>query len=458
MAEVSGLDMVREIIGQINNLKRLVTINGKKYKWDGKKYVRAVDGKTFTRKELVSFVKDERFRAPGTDNPRKDPSRPKKQNLGDRLKSKAKGVERHSAKTAKTVANKADKLNQNIQLRIADVDPEIKKRANIKRNLNIRRDWQQFKPNISWKDLVKPKNLAKGLKGFGIGWAADEALTFAGDQLIINPVKRMVKSQIGAEHLTIAEYNKYNEEMMALARAGKLDRNTNEGLKNWIELRDKYKVDGGIQTQDELKAILASRQAENQTASAFTPGFSHLRQSRFSDSVKDNQNNLLKITGFDPTTNYLDNPVGEVNSQLNIRDAFGLPPRSSSSTSTSQDTSGSTSDLGPWNPDLNYTKDNSSNNSDLGPWNSDLNYTDQKGDNKSENKTLWEYIKPGMSERQIQSQINALRRKRNKASDAMKIRRLERELAIKRGYGNLNADRVNQLLNNPVTQRELEES
>ena len=64
MAEVSGLDMVREIIGQINNLRRLVTINGKKYKWDGKKYVRAVDGKTFTKKELTSFVKNQKFTAP----------------------------------------------------------------------------------------------------------------------------------------------------------------------------------------------------------------------------------------------------------------------------------------------------------------------------------------------------------------------------------------------------------
>ena len=65
MAEVSGLDMVREIIGQINNLRRLVTINGKKFKWDGKKYVRAVDGKTFTKKELTSYVKDQKFTAPG---------------------------------------------------------------------------------------------------------------------------------------------------------------------------------------------------------------------------------------------------------------------------------------------------------------------------------------------------------------------------------------------------------
>ena len=79
MAELSGLDMVREIIGQINNLRRLVTINGKKYKWDGKKYVRAVDGKKFTKKELTSFVKDQKFTAPEV---------PKKEKPNTKLKVK----------------------------------------------------------------------------------------------------------------------------------------------------------------------------------------------------------------------------------------------------------------------------------------------------------------------------------------------------------------------------------
>ena len=147
MAEVSGLDMVREIIGQINNLRRLVTINGKKFKWDGKKYVRAVDGKKFTKKELVSYVKDERFRAPGTDNPRKDPSRPQKQNLGDKLKSKTKSITSNIKKTSSQALNQGNKLLQNAKLRIGQPNPTSTKTNALKMNKYMR-------PNVTGKKGV----------------------------------------------------------------------------------------------------------------------------------------------------------------------------------------------------------------------------------------------------------------------------------------------------------------
>ena len=116
MAEVSGLDMVREIIGQINNLRRLVTINGKKFKWDGKKYVRAVDGKTFTKKELVSFVKDEKFEAPKVPDPKKVE---RNKSLKTKIKDKAKSVT-SNIKNTKPQYNK-DAINRplaNLKLRI----------------------------------------------------------------------------------------------------------------------------------------------------------------------------------------------------------------------------------------------------------------------------------------------------------------------------------------------------
>lgn len=147
MAEVSGLDMVREIIGQINNLRRLVTINGKKFKWDGKKYVRAVDGKKFTKKELVSYVKDEKFRAPGTDNPRKDPSRPQKQNLGDKLKSKTKSITSNIKKTSSQALNQGNKLLQNAKLRIGQPNPTSTKTNALKMNKYMR-------PNVTGKKGV----------------------------------------------------------------------------------------------------------------------------------------------------------------------------------------------------------------------------------------------------------------------------------------------------------------
>lgn len=72
MAEVSGLDMVREIIGQINNLRKLVTIGGKQYKWDAanKKYKSVKDGKVFTRPQLIDYVKNQKFTAPKVPKPK----------------------------------------------------------------------------------------------------------------------------------------------------------------------------------------------------------------------------------------------------------------------------------------------------------------------------------------------------------------------------------------------------
>tara|TARA_A100000164_G_C21888609_1_gene764137 strand:- start:544 stop:1506 length:963 start_codon:yes stop_codon:yes gene_type:complete len=135
MAEVSGLDMVREIIGQINNLRRLVTINGKKFKWDGKKYVRAVDGKKFTKKELVSFVKDEKFTAPKTPKARKGELKVdgktvyKKRDVAGDLKSKAKGLKSKALKIGKQGLNKGNQVLQNAKLRINPNPSEVTRRA-----------------------------------------------------------------------------------------------------------------------------------------------------------------------------------------------------------------------------------------------------------------------------------------------------------------------------------------
>ena len=138
MAELSGLDMVREIIGQINNLRRLVTINGKKFKWDGKKYVRAVDGKKFTKKELVSYVKNEKFEAPKTPkvrktnaelkttkitkdskgrrvvNPEGNKLKIKRQDILGDVKNKAQGLKSQALK----IKNKGNQALQNAKLRI----------------------------------------------------------------------------------------------------------------------------------------------------------------------------------------------------------------------------------------------------------------------------------------------------------------------------------------------------
>ena len=217
MAELSGLDMVREIIGQINNLRRLVTINGKKYKWDGKKYVRAVDGKTFTKKELVSYVKDETFRAPGTDNPRKDPSRPKKQTFKTKLQSKAKGVSSNVKKTAGKTINKGNQLLQNARLRIGKPNATPSKANALKMN-------RYMKPNVQGgKGILN----AFGLQGGN--WLADQ-LVDRGSRAI-GGMNNMSLDQYRAmrdKRLTDLESGKFKKDLKTLRNI----QNVTQGVKN----------------------------------------------------------------------------------------------------------------------------------------------------------------------------------------------------------------------------------
>lgn len=61
---MSGLDMVREIIGQINNLRKLVTVNGKQYKYDQKSKSYKADGRTFTPSQLKAQLEGQSYKAP----------------------------------------------------------------------------------------------------------------------------------------------------------------------------------------------------------------------------------------------------------------------------------------------------------------------------------------------------------------------------------------------------------
>ena len=57
---------IAELITQINNIRRLVTIGGKQFKWDGKKYKSVKDGKVYTRPQLIEYVKTQKYKAPDT--------------------------------------------------------------------------------------------------------------------------------------------------------------------------------------------------------------------------------------------------------------------------------------------------------------------------------------------------------------------------------------------------------
>jgi hypothetical protein len=56
--------MFREIVGQINNLRKLVTVNGKQYRYDPKSKGYKADGKTFTPSQLKAKLKGQSYTAP----------------------------------------------------------------------------------------------------------------------------------------------------------------------------------------------------------------------------------------------------------------------------------------------------------------------------------------------------------------------------------------------------------
>jgi len=219
MAELSGLDMVREIIGQINNLRRLVTINGKKFKWDGKKYVRAVDGKTFTKKELTSYVKDQNFRAPGTDRPSKDTSRPRKpseelkttkitkdskgrrvvdpegnklkikrQDIKGDIKNKAKSVTSNIKKTTGQTVNKGNQVLQNLKLRVGQPNADSITTRGLKINKYLRG--------------LKPTTLAGSLGKGGATWGLGMLGDLAADQI----VDRTSRAIAGKNKMSLEDY------------------------------------------------------------------------------------------------------------------------------------------------------------------------------------------------------------------------------------------------------------
>ena len=213
MAELSGLDMVREIIGQINNLRRLVTINGKKYKWDGKKYVRAVDGKTFTKKELVSFVKDEQFKAPKTPKVRKpseelkttkitkdskgrrvvDPEgnklKIKRQDIKGDIKNKVKSVTSNIKKTTGQTVNAGNKLLQNAKLRFQNFNPQGNTTQSnaLKMNKYLR------------QNVTRPSS---GIKG-NIGQAVAGLVANTGVNFLTKPLDQAAADRLG---VPIEEY------------------------------------------------------------------------------------------------------------------------------------------------------------------------------------------------------------------------------------------------------------
>ena len=389
MAEVSGLDMVREIIGQINNLRRLVTINGKKFKWDGKKYVRAVDGKTFTKKELTSYVKDQQFRAPGVDNPRKDTSRPQKQTFETKAKNKLKSIKTNLKGEFNKTVGQGKNLVNNLKMRLSKPNAfgyEDTNQANAPKRST--KSSNQLKMN-----RYLNKNYTGGKKGI-ISGIAQPAAYWTVDQLY----DRLARNIEGKQKMSINDYRAMRDKQIAnIPNTLKIIRMHREANKPQRITNSRGRTVRTIEPEQTGGALGRSRQ---------DPYINREPQVSYKPEKV--------VPGPNIGTDSTDQK--ETVDKVKIKKVK----------------------LNPNAPDMGY----------------DTKKTAKKTDEPSKGFS-W---KPGMSERQIKSQIKTLKRKKTKASHALKIRRMERALAIKRAYGNINDKKVNKLLNNPATERELEES
>ena len=215
MAEVSGLDMVREIIGQINNLRRLVTINGKKFKWDGKKYVRAVDGKKFTKKELTSFVKNQKFTAPKV---------PKKEKPKTKLKVKT--TPKTKTNPLKIGMNKLNQFTQNQQYNLGKntINP---KRTDGKIRLGVD-PGAMTKDGMTRGSRATVNNMMPGRQGGGIATMIAGSLlgeggldpgghlgNWIGNRILPGPDRTLQENNaLRAQLLAEKEINKQNKQLM----------------------------------------------------------------------------------------------------------------------------------------------------------------------------------------------------------------------------------------------------
>ena len=218
MAEVSGLDMVREIIGQINNLRRLVTINGKKFKWDGKKYVRAVDGKKFTKKELTSFVKNQKFTAPEV--PKKEKPKTK---LQVKTTPKATTIKTNPLKIG---MNKLNQFTQNQQYNLGKntINP---KRTDGKIRLGVD-PGAMTKDGMTRGSRATVNNMMPGRQGGGIATMIAGSLlgeggldpgghlgNWIGNRILPGPDRSLQENNaLRAQLLAEKEINKQNKQLM----------------------------------------------------------------------------------------------------------------------------------------------------------------------------------------------------------------------------------------------------
>jgi hypothetical protein len=287
-----------------------------------------------------------RFTAPGVNDPR-DPSRPKKKTLGNKLKSKVKGVKSHIKKTTGQTVNAANRLLQNAKLRVQNVPQGNTKQSNaLKMNKYLR------------QNVTRPSSGIKGNIGQVIAGAiADKGLNWA-----LGPLHRRNASRLGVSE----------EEYLA-----------------WLNDPNPWKRLPGWEKRD------AANEVANKIKIARQPTVTRNRRGQVTSTQQ-------------PVGRNWQNPyMGPPQPKINYKPEKEVPPPQQGTDSTKKNETVDKVKVKNVEESKNYWK---------APM---INVDKPKKKDKPKNK-----LKAGFSERQIKSQIRNLKR-RNKASDRMKIKRLQ---------------------------------
>ena len=169
MAEqMSGLDMVREIIGQINNLRRLITFQGKTYKLNTKTGNYEADGRSFTKDQLKSKLQGQSYKAPKV-----------RKNLKIKNQTNTKTTPKTSVKTkVSKAANNVKKVAKNLKIK------NIPKGSLVKGVKTLGAGVVFLGAGAGSLSLPPPPPVTKsGALGVGVGFGAGLEITEGGPPL-----------------------------------------------------------------------------------------------------------------------------------------------------------------------------------------------------------------------------------------------------------------------------------
>ena len=308
MADLSGLDMIREIIGQINNWQKIVKIGGEIYKLDvrNNKYINS-KGKVYTRPQLVDYIKGQKFKAPDVTDPKKI-----NKTLKTKIKDKAKSVTRNIRKT-KPQFNKEviTRPLQNLKLKIGkpnqiNLDPNSTQVANPK-------VLRALKMNKYLKGLT-PGGVLQGVKGLGAGiginWAANSLLD------------RGMRNIEGKQNMHIDDYRAMRDERNAnVPKILKTIRMHRKASQPQRIIGDRGRTTGFIEPEQTGGALGRSRQdpyINREPQVSYKPEKEVPGPNTGTDSTKQNEKvDKVKIKTVEKPKNYWKAPIHNITKSKN---------------------------------------------------------------------------------------------------------------------------------------------